>query len=64
MDAILDNVILVLWPMLNPDGQDMVAHWYRQNLGTKYEVSPMPWLYQKYVGHDNNRDGGNAGGDE
>jgi len=57
IDAILNNVILVLWPTLNPDGQDMVVNWYRQNLGTKYEVSPMPWLYQDYVGHDNNRDG-------
>jgi len=57
IDAILDQVILVLWPTLNPDGQDMVSHWYRQNLGTKYEVSPMPYLYQQYVGHDNNRDG-------
>ncbi len=57
IDAILDNVILVLWPTLNPDGQDMVVHWYRQNLGGKYEVSPLPWLYQEYVGHDNNRDG-------
>jgi hypothetical protein len=57
IDAILDNVVLVLWPTLNPDGQDMVVHWYRQNLGSKYEVSPMPWLYQDYVGHDNNRDG-------
>ncbi|HUX45607.1 MAG TPA: M14 metallopeptidase family protein, partial [Terracidiphilus sp.] len=57
VDAILNNVILVLWPTLNPDGQDKVVHWYRQNVGTKYEVSPMPWLYQKYVGHDNNRDG-------
>jgi len=34
-----------------------VVHWYRQNLGSKYEVSPLPWLYQEYVGHDNNRDG-------
>jgi hypothetical protein len=57
VDAILDQVILVLWPTLNPDGQDMVAHWYRQNVGTKYEVAPMPQLYQEYVGHDNNRDG-------
>jgi len=57
IDAILDNVILVLWPTLNPDGQDMVVSWYRKNVGTKYEVSPMPWLYQDYVGHDNNRDG-------
>jgi Zinc carboxypeptidase len=57
VNAILDNVVLVLWPTLNPDGQDMVVHWYRQNLGTKYEVSPLPQLYQEYVGHDNNRDG-------
>ena len=57
IDAILHNVILVLWPTLNPDGQDMIVSWYRQNVGTKYEVSPMPWLYQEYVGHDNNRDG-------
>jgi len=55
--AILDNVILVLWFSINPDGQNMVANWYRRNLGTPFEVSPMPWLYQKYVGHDNNRDG-------
>jgi hypothetical protein len=57
VDAILDNVILVLWPTLNPDGQDMVVNWYRQNVGTQYEVAPLPWLYQEYVGHDNNRDG-------
>jgi hypothetical protein len=57
IDAILNNVILVLWPTLNPDGQDMIVSWYRKNVGTKYEVAPMPWLYQEYVGHDNNRDG-------
>src|ERR1700691_2253911 len=57
IDNILDNVILVLWPTLNPDGQDMVVSWYRKNLGTRFEVSPMPWLFQDYVGHDNNRDG-------
>ena len=55
--AILDNVILLLWPSINPDGQNMVANWYRANLGTPYEVAPMPRLYQKYIGHDNNRDG-------
>lgn len=57
IDAILNNVILVLWPTINPDGQNMVVSWYRRNLGTPFEVSPMPWLYQEYVGHDNNRDG-------
>ncbi|MFQ5790015.1 MAG: M14 family zinc carboxypeptidase, partial [Acidobacteriota bacterium] len=54
--AILDNVILMLWPSVNPDGQTLVVEWYRSNVGTPYETSPMPWLYQKYVGHDNNRD--------
>ena len=55
--AILDNVILMLWFSMNPDGQNMVSEWYHANIGTPYEVSPMPRLYQKYVGHDNNRDG-------
>src|ERR1041384_1908394 len=57
IDAILDNVILMLWPTLNPDGQNEVVAWYRKNLGTPYEVSSLPDLYQEYVGHDNNRDG-------
>ncbi len=55
--AILDNVILILWFSINPDGETMVADWYASNLGTPFEVSSMPWLYQKYIGHDNNRDG-------
>ena len=57
VDAILDNVILMLWPTLNPDGQNEVVSWYRKNVGTPFEVSPLPDLYQEYVGHDNNRDG-------
>ena len=54
--AILDKVILVLWPSLNPDGQNIVVEWYESNLGTPYETSGHPRLYQKYIGHDNNRD--------
>jgi hypothetical protein len=55
--AILENVILELWFSINPDGQNMVVDWYRQNLGTPFEVSNMPGLWQEYIGHDNNRDG-------
>ena len=55
--AIRRDLIVELWFSINPDGQNIVANWYRQNLGTPYEVSPLPVLYQKYVGHDNNRDG-------
>src|SRR5262245_18684941 len=57
IDSILNNTIVMLWPTLNPDGQNEVAAWYRKNVGTRFEVSPLPDLYQEYVGHDNNRDG-------
>lgn len=56
MRHVLDNVVLVLVPSLNPDGQIMVVDWYNKNVGTPFEISPMPWLYHPYVGHDNNRD--------
>ncbi len=52
----LDDVILLVMPSINPDGQVMIVDWYNQHLGTEYEGSRMPWLYQPYVGHDNNRD--------
>jgi hypothetical protein len=53
---VLKNVILLLIPSQNPDGQQMVVDWYNKNLGTPYEDSPLPELYHKYIGHDNNRD--------
>ena len=52
---IRENTILVL-VFANPDGMDLLAEWYLPNVGTPYEVSRMPWLYNKYIGHDNNRD--------
>ncbi len=53
---IRDNVILMQVPVINPDGLDWIAQWYRRNLKTPYELAPLPHLYQKYAGHDNNRD--------
>jgi hypothetical protein len=52
----LDEVVLLLLPSINPDGQVMETEWYRKNLGTRYEGGRMPWLYHHYVGHDDNRD--------
>jgi len=56
MKKIRDNVITLVVPVINPDGVDIVVDWYKKNLGTPYETSGPPILYQKYVGHDNNRD--------
>ncbi len=52
----LKEVIVLLAPTINPDGEQMVTEWYRKYVGTKYEGSRMPWLYHHYAGHDNNRD--------
>src|SRR5437763_13998762 len=52
----LDNVVLLLAPSLNPDGQIMITDYYRKYVGTRYEGGRLPWLYHHYVGHDNNRD--------
>jgi hypothetical protein len=52
----LRNVVVILIPMLNPDGHRLVVDWYERQKGTPFEGGAMPWLYQKYAGHDINRD--------
>jgi hypothetical protein len=54
--SILHNVIIVLVPSLNPDGQQLVVDWYKKYLGTPYEGSNPVVLWHHYVGHDDNRD--------
>ena len=50
-----DDVILL--PIVNPDGMELVADWYmRQPDPTKRRNADLPVLYQKYIGHDDNRD--------
>lgn len=52
----LDQVIDIVIPSFNPDGTQMIADWYMKYVGTEHEAAALPWLYHKYVGHDNNRD--------
>lgn len=52
---ILDEVILLL-VHANPDGMEIVSDWYMRNEDPAKRNKAIPVLYQKYVGHDNNRD--------
>ena len=53
---ILKNTI-ILFVHANPDGQELVSNWYMRNADTlKRATAALPRLYQKYIGHDNNRD--------
>jgi hypothetical protein len=52
---ILDNVIILL-TIVNPDGQELVANWYMKDKDVTKRNMNIPRLYQKYIGHDNNRD--------
>jgi hypothetical protein len=50
-----DDILLAV--LDNPDGMDLVANWYMRNPDpTKRSLDDLPVLFQKYVGHDNNRD--------
>lgn len=52
---IRDNVI-ILFVHANPDGMELCSDWYMQEKDPKKRNLRIPRLYQKYIGHDNNRD--------
>lgn len=51
------NDCVMLFVHANPDGNELVANWYMRNpIPTERSLANLPRLYQKYIGHDNNRD--------
>lgn len=55
MRLLRDTIILVAHA--NPDGMELVSDWYMRNPNPQQRsTGALPRLYQKYVGHDNNRD--------
>lgn len=55
-EHLLRNLIVLVVPSQNPDGQQHMAEWVAANAGTPYAGAPLPDLYHRYAGHDNNRD--------
>jgi Zinc carboxypeptidase len=50
-----DDILLAV--QANPDGQEIVSNWYmREPDPTKRSLEGLPVLFDKYIGHDNNRD--------
>ncbi len=54
--SILHNVIIVLVPSQNPDGEQLVVDWYKKYVGTPYEGTQPVVIWHHYTGHDDNRD--------
>ena len=51
------NDDIVLCTLVNPDGMELVSNWYmREADEKKRSTNGIPRLYQKYIGHDDNRD--------
>src|SRR5205823_8297962 len=51
------NDVIVLCTLVNPDGMELVSNWYmRESDPLKRSTGGIPRLYQKYIGHDDNRD--------
>jgi len=51
------NDLVILAVHANPDGMQLVSSWYmREKDPAQRSTTALPRLYEKYAGHDNNRD--------
>jgi hypothetical protein len=48
---------IILCTFANPDGMELVSNWYMRNpVAEQRRLAGVPRLWQKYIGHDDNRD--------
>ena len=57
ISRILDNVIFIIAPCSEPDGEIIFTDYYNKHLGTECEGAVSPFLRHNWAGHSNNRDG-------
>src|SRR5213596_3093137 len=51
------NDVVILNCLVNPDGMELISNWYMKAAdATKRSITDIPRLYNKYAGHDDNRD--------
>jgi len=51
------NDTIAIFCLVNPDGMELVSNWYMRNPDPKRRsTGGIPELYNKYAGHDDNRD--------
>jgi hypothetical protein len=59
------NDVILLCVQANPDGQELIANWYMRGVEdpkaplreqSRRSMNNLPRLYNKYIGHDDNRD--------
>jgi hypothetical protein len=58
-EGIRKNLIVMITPLLEPDGRDRYVEWYRRykvHEETEEDRMPGPPYWGKYIFHDNNRD--------
>jgi hypothetical protein len=56
VQKILDEVIFIISPCSEPDGEIVFTDWYYKYFGTEFEGICSPYIRHNWTGHANNRD--------
>lgn len=53
---IVRELVVIVVPSLNPSGLEFVRRWHERTRGGPHDSTPPPGRFQRFAGHDNNRD--------